>query len=328
MVEFAIPLKLPEEVVFGSTSQMLRIRRQLDKLANLEMPLLITGARGTGKEVLSRLVHSHSAWRRGPFLKVHCPAIAGTRLENELFANPPESKGKRKSVHATLFLDEIGELEPGQQTKLLQALSNSTPCRMNSSEGIRFRLVSASSLDLAWQVEIGQFDPALYRHVSTFMMHLPTLAERRADIPVLIDFFLDCFARSYDCRPQPFSQGMMRTLESYHWPGNIREMENLVKRYVICGSEKEMRAALQPFAKPAEWQRACPAAAMRTEACEVSQRREIEVIIQVLYESRWNLREAAHQLDMSYRGLLSRLRSAGMAARPARISGREGSGKR
>ena len=209
--------------------------------------MLITGASGTGKEVLSRLMHARSAWRRGPFLKIHCPAIAGTRLEGELFSSPPESKRKRKNrrAGATLFLDEIGELEAGQQARLLQALSTDLLFRMDSRETVGFRLVSASSLDLAWQVESGRFDRELYHRVSALTMCLPTLAERSVDIPMLVDFFLDCFAHGYGLCSRPFSQQMMRTLESYHWPGNIREMENLVKRYVICGSEEAVQAVFQ-----------------------------------------------------------------------------------
>jgi two-component system response regulator AtoC len=328
MVEVANLPKLPEDVVFGITPQMLRIRRQLDKLANSGMPLLITGASGTGKEVLSRLIHSYSACRRGLFLKVHCPAIAGTRLGRELFANPPESRGKRRRVSATLFLDEIGELDSEQQAELLQALSSDVPCCRGGREDVAFRLVSASSLDLAREVEAGQFDPALYRCVSALMIRLPTLAERRADIPMLIDFFLDCFARSYGGHPRPFSQEMMRTLECYRWPGNIREMENLVKLYVICGSEEKVQEALQPPARRAEWRRADLAGTMRAPVDGGSRRREIEVIIQALYENRWDLRAAARELDMTYRGLLSRVKSAGLGERQARTSGREGSGRK
>jgi two-component system response regulator AtoC len=299
MAEFSVPPNLPEEVVFGRTPQMQRIRKQLDRLANSEMPLLITGASGTGKEVLSRLMHARSTWRRGPFLKINCPAIAGTRLEGELFSSSPESMRKRKNrrAGATLFLDEIGELDAGQQARLLQALSTDLLCRMDSNETFGFRLVSASSLDLAWQVETGRFDRALYHRVSALTMCLPTLAERSVDIPMLVDFFLYCFARGYGRCSPPFSQQMMRTLESYHWPGNIREMENLVKRYVICGSEEAVQSAFQAPAKRAEWQRNQPAAVMPAP-----------------------ISEAARQL--SDRGLSGRAKIIAQKSRPARTSGR------
>src|SRR5579863_4547913 len=238
----------PEAVVFGQSELMQALRSRLDKVASANVPVLIHGESGTGKDIIARLVHSRSPWRSGPFVKVNCPAIPGTLLESELFGYEKGAftgaygmkPGRVEMAHrGTLFLDEISELDLALQSKLLQLLQDGQFCRIGAQEDkkVEVRIVCATNRQLDVEIENGTFRQDLYYRINVVNLRMPPLRERASDIPELVNYFLEYHNQKYNCRAKALSSEMMNTLRKYHWPGNIRELENLIKRYVILGSE-------------------------------------------------------------------------------------------
>src|ERR1700756_2474724 len=247
----------PETVIFGHSETMQSLRERMDKVASANVPVLIQGESGTGKDIIARMIHARSPWRTGPFVKVNCPAIPGTLLESELFGYEKgaftgaygSKPGRVELAHrGSLFLDEISELDMSLQSKLLQLLQDGQFCRIGAQEDkkVEVRVVCATNRKLEVEIENGTFRSDLFYRINVVNLHLPPLRERAADISQLADYFLEYHNRKYNCRAKPLSAEMMTTLRKYHWPGNIRELENLIKRYVILGNEEVISADLQP----------------------------------------------------------------------------------
>ncbi len=271
----------PEAIVFGRTEGMRAVRERLTKLAGANVPVLIQGESGTGKDIIARMIHAASPWRTGPWVKVNCPAIPGTLLESELFGYERGAftgaygmkPGRVEMAHrGTLFLDEISELDLALQSKLL-----------------------------------------------VVNLHLPALRERASDIPDLVSYFLEYHNRKYNCRAKPLSAELMAVLRKYHWPGNIRELENLVKRYVILGNEEVISSDLSPREPDffnAEINLDGPISLKKLTRQAV---RELErkVILKVLQNHHWNRKQSARTLGISYRALLYKIRDAGLPSNRA-----------
>src|SRR6202030_3078507 len=247
----------PEAVVFGGTDAMRALRERLAKIAGANVPVLIQGESGTGKDIIARMIHASSPWKTGPWVKVNCPAIPGTLLESELFGYERGAftgaygtkPGRVEMAHGgSLFLDEIGEMELGIQAKLLQLLQDGQFCRIGAQEDkkVEVRVVCATNRKLEEEIENGTFRSDLFYRINVVNLHLPPLRERASDIPELVAYFLEYHNRKYNCRARALSSELMSDLRKYHWPGNIRELENLVKRYVILGNEEVIAADLAP----------------------------------------------------------------------------------
>ena len=316
----------PQEVIFGSSPAMAAVRQHAEKAANANVPVLLQGASGTGKEVLAKLIHRQSPWGHGPFVKVNCPAIPGTLLESELFGYEKGAftgaygtkPGRVEMAHrGTLFLDEIAELDPGLQAKLLQLLQDGQFCRIGAQQEkhIEVRFVCATNRHLQREMEAGTFRKDLFYRINVLTISLLPLRERREDIPMLVSYFLEAFSKQYCCPVRALSPSLLELLQKYHWPGNIRELENLIKRYVILGSAAEITSALQHADQTTE-------ASPETE-CEggfslksVVRRRvkqlEWEVILRALEANHWNRRTVARALRISYSALLYKMREAGV----------------
>ena len=313
----------PEDVFFGNTRAMQELREKVEKLADTTIPVLIRGESGTGKELMARYIHRKSAFRAGPFVKITCPAIPGTPIENELFGNekygltgaPPGPPGiVKRAAGGTLFLDEIGDLDKGLQGKLLTLLQDG---QLAASEGREFkpfdvRVICAASSNLEQKINSGAFRPDLFYRVNVVSVDLPPLRERRSDIRILVDYFLRLYCAKFQCRVEPISTKTMRLFENFSWPGNIRELENVIKRYVILGSEGEMRASLEESETRAADSMTRGGASMSLKAItkQASRDLEREIILQVLAENRWNRRQTARILNISYRALLYKLKDA------------------
>ena len=220
----------------------------MDKVASANVPVLINGESGTGKDIIARMIHGLSPWKSGPFVKVNCPAIPGTLLESELFGYEKGAftgaygtkPGRVEMAHrGTLFLDEISELDLALQSKLLQLLQDGQFCRIGAQEDkkVEVRIVCATNRQLDVEIENGTFRQDLYYRINVVNLRMPPLRERRGDIEALVHYFLEYYNRKYNCRARALSLDLMAVLQKYHWPGNIRELENLIKRYVILGSE-------------------------------------------------------------------------------------------
>src|ERR1700682_2918169 len=247
----------PEAVIFGRSEVMQSLRDRMDKVASANVPVLIHGESGTGKDIIARMIHGLSPWKGGPFVKVNCPAIPGTLLESELFGYEKGAftgaygtkPGRVEMAHrGTLFLDEISELDLGLQSKLLQLLQDGQFCRIGAQEDkrVEVRIVCATNRQLEVEIENGTFRQDLYYRINVVNLRMPPLRERRGDIESLVQYFLEYYNRKYNCRARALSSELMGTLQKYHWPGNIRELENLIKRYVILGSEDVISTDLQP----------------------------------------------------------------------------------
>ena len=320
----------PESVVFGRTEAMLAVRERLARLAGANVPVLIQGESGTGKDIIARMIHAASPWKMGPWVKVNCPAIPGTLLESELFGYERGAftgaygtkPGRVEMAHrGTLFLDEISELDLALQSKLLQLLQDGQFCRIGAQEDkkVEVRVVCATNRKLEEEIENGTFRADLFYRINVVNLHLPPLRERASDIPELVSYFLEYHNRKYNCRAKPLSGELMAVLRKYHWPGNIRELENLIKRYVILGSEDVISSDLAPRAQdffnaelPLDGQ-----ISLKKLTRQAVRELERKVILKVLQTHHWNRKQAAKALSISYRALLYKIRDAGLPSNRA-----------
>src|ERR1700726_1752449 len=315
----------PEAIIFGRTEVMQAVRQRLSKLAGANVPVLIQGESGTGKDIIARMIHANSPWRTGPWVKVNCPAIPGTLLESELFGYEKGAftgaygtkPGRVEMAHrGTLFLDEISELDLGLQSKLLQLLQDGQFCRIGAQEDkkVEVRVVCATNRILENEIENGTFRQDLFYRINVVNLALPPLRERRGDIEDLVNYFLEYYNRKYNCRAKALSSELMTVLQKYHWPGNIRELENQIKRYVILGSEEVISSDLitreQEYFNP-EINLDGPIS-LKKLTRQATRELERKVILKVLQAHHWNRKQAARALSISYRALLDKIRHAGL----------------
>ncbi len=229
------------EGVFGDNPKLLETLEIAEKAAPTDLPVLIRGESGTGKELLAKVVHTNGRRSQGPFISVNCGAIPENLVESELFGHvkgaftgaASDRKGKFESAnHGTIFLDEIGELPLTGQVKLLRVLQSQEIQRVGSDRPIRIdaRIVAATNRDLAAMARTGQFREDLYYRLSVIEVVMPPLRERRDEIPLLIDFFCDAAAERLGRAPLSLSPRLWQFLLDYGFPGNIRELHNLIFR--------------------------------------------------------------------------------------------------
>jgi len=319
----------PENVIFGSSAHMRQVQSKLEKLAQANVAVLIQGESGTGKEIIAKLIHSNSPWNKGPFVKVSCPAIPGTLMESELFGYEKGAftgahglkPGRVEMAHrGTLFLDEIGELEHSLQAKLLQLLQDGQFCRIGAQEDkkVEVRIICSTNRDMEQEVASGSFRQDLFYRINVVNIHIPPLRERISDVPILVDYFLDAFSRQFNRQYKPVSEHLMRVLRRYHWPGNIRELENVMKRYVILGGEDaietELLSSFEVESSEPEFA-ADGSVSLKKVTRQAIRKMERNIILQVLQTHHWNRKKAARALSISYRALLYKLKEAGIPSR-------------
>ena len=246
------------------TDDMKSVMSLAAKVAKLKVPVLITGETGTGKSMLARWIHFHSARKNGPFVKVNCPSLPPTLFESELFGY---AKGAFTGAYSkrigrielaskgSLFLDEIGELSPDMQSKLLQVLEDNSYERVGDSTSIAadIRILSATNICLRDALASGQLRRDLFYRLAPVILRLPPLRERRNDIPILVEYFLQELSNCWKIRPPKLSSRILECLCAHSWPGNIREVRNVVSRILLLSldhslSEQAVRDALL------EWQ--------------------------------------------------------------------------
>src|SRR5580704_1217872 len=320
----------PESVVFGGLEEMRALRERLAKIAGANVPVLIQGESGTGKDIIARMIHATSPWKTGPWVKVNCPAIPGTLLESELFGYEKGAftgaygmkPGRVEMAHrGTLFLDEISELDMALQAKLLQLLQDGQFCRIGAQEDkkVEVRVVCATNRNLEEEIANGSFRADLYYRINVVNLHMPSLRERAADIPQLIHYFLEYYNRKFNSRAPALSAELMNVLKKYHWPGNVRELENLMKRYVILGNEEAISADLRPrepdfFSADISVDGPISLKKITRQAVHELERK---IILKVLQHHHWNRKSAARALNISYRALLYKIRDAGLPSNRA-----------
>lgn len=320
----------PESVIFGRSAAMQILRQKINRVAGTNVPVLVMGESGTGKEILAKVIHSQSPWSDGPFVKVSCPAIPSTLLESELFGY---EKGAFTGAYGTkpgrveladrgtLFLDEIGELDMGLQAKLLQLLQDGQFSRIGAQadKKVEVRVVCATNRELEKEIEAGAFRSDLFYRINVVNIQLPPLRERREDIPDLIEYFLVAHSGAFKCSLRPISSRLMQDLQGYTWPGNIRQLENLIKRYVIFGNEDAIISdlAASPLPNTSVFDPQIPTDGPIS-LKKVTQKAVLEVerrvILRTLEAHGWNRKRAARTLGISYRALLYKIRDAGLSA--------------
>ena len=230
----------------GESAPMQHIREMISKVAPTDARVLIIGPNGSGKELVARNLHQQSNRSAKPFVEVNCAAIPGELIESELFGHEKGSftsaikqhKGKFEQADGgTLFLDEIGDMSLAAQAKVLRVLQEKKLSRVGSDKDIEVdvRVIAATNKNLAVEIEKGNFREDLYHRLSVIVIKVPSLDERRDDIPLLIDFFLDKYTDG--ARARSFSPQAVELLKQKSWPGNIRELDNVVDRLLILGDE-------------------------------------------------------------------------------------------
>ena len=323
--------ELPElPRLFSSSPRMAEIRETIDKVATTSATVLIRGESGVGKDIVARAIFARSERNLKPFVKVNCAAIPNELLESELFgfeagaftgAQRAKPGKFELANHGTLFLDEIAEMHPGLQAKLLHVLQDGEFARLGAKRdtAVDVRVLCATNKILEQRVAEGLFREDLFYRVNVVTVHIPPLRERRDEIPVLLRFFIEKYSGVYRRAVKPFSEETMQLLLAYSWPGNIRELENLCKRYVIVGNSTQIvREIASRTPVPVEREMAAgrgdgKGATMLPELSllEIGRRAawaaEREAIRSALEATRWNRKEAAKRLHVSYKALLNKL---------------------
>ncbi|HEV2112760.1 MAG TPA: sigma-54 dependent transcriptional regulator, partial [Terriglobales bacterium] len=329
-------------MLFGTSPKMEEVKLTIEQVADTNATVLIRGESGAGKEVVARMIYSSSSRAEKPFVKLNCAAIPSELLESELFGYEPgaftgasrQKLGKfEQANYGTIFLDEISEMHPALQAKLLHVLQDGEFSRLGGKRDISVdvRVLSATNKPLERQVEDGLFREDLFYRLNVVTIHIPPLRERREEIPVFLDFFLRKYSEYYGKQPAPFSDYAVSRMMQYAWPGNIRELENLVKRYTIVGNEQQIIRELSthkpivtsvssgPAATPASSSTIAPSVMNNgrlelelPSLLEIGRRAahlaEREAIERVLAQTRWNRRQAARILKISYKALLNKLK--------------------
>jgi two-component system response regulator AtoC len=322
-------------VIFGKTETMRTLSERLSRIAESPIPVLILGESGTGKEIIAQLIHSQSDRRTTPFLKLCCPAIPTSLLETELFGYEKGAftgaygtkRGRiEQADHGTLFLDEIGDLDASLQAKLLQVLQDGKFSRIGGQgeRKVDIRLMSATAQDLRSSSELGRFRLDLFFRINAFTVQLPPLRQRICDLPVLINYFLDVYSQKFGQAVKPLSRGTFRVMESYEWPGNMRELENVIRSYVIMGTEEAIEDELLAVTSGSlktelQFEPGLSLKQMRRHAVKYLER---QILLKALRHNAWSRAKTAKSLKISYRSLLYKMRDAGFTP-PMRDSSAE-----
>src|SRR6201997_4141501 len=250
--------ELAEDVFFIAASPaMKKIRSQAALVANVDIPVLLLGESGTGKEVLARLVHKLSPRAHRTFLKVNCAAVPADLLESELFgyeagaftgANHAKPGKFELSNKGTIMLDEIGEMPPTLQAKLLHVLQDQQFSRLGGRSVIKVdvRILAATNINIPEALASKRLREDLYYRLNAFTLQIPPLRERKEEIPILLKHFMASMSERYARPPLPLSTELLQACQDYSWPGNLRELNNFVKRYLVLGDEKLAIQELSP----------------------------------------------------------------------------------
>jgi two-component system response regulator AtoC len=326
---------------------MERVRALVERIADTDVPVLLIGESGVGKDVIARRIHATSRRAERPFVKINCAALPGELLESELFGHEKgaftgahaEKPGKFELAHqGTIFLDEIGEMDPRLQAKLLQVLQDEEFYRVGGKRSVRVdaRVVVATNRDLEAAIREGTFREDLFYRLDVVTIRVPPLRERKEEIAPLVRHFVEKYRRRYRTGLEEIPPEVMERFHAYDWPGNIRELENLVRRLVVLRDPAMVLGDLGPSVRAVPLaptvptalvngavNRALPeglplAAALPEDAPlkDVARRAarlaEREAILRALMRTGWNKRKAAKRLQVSYKALLYKIKDCGI----------------
>jgi DNA-binding NtrC family response regulator len=349
---------------WGDSPDMKTIAQVIEQVSDSDVTVLIRGESGVGKELVARAIHQRSPRKDRPFVKVNCAALPAELLESELFGHEKGAFtgaattriGKFEQADTgTLFLDEIGEMKAALQAKLLHVLQDGQFTKLGSNKPVTVdvRIVAATNRDLEAMLARGEFREDLYYRLKVIEVTVPPLRERRAEILHLSEFFMDRYARRYNRPPRQLSETLQHLFQTYEWPGNIRELENMIKRIVILQDEqlvvREMNRNVRPVAayagaavgraavvtadEPDEYDAEADAvdaaddmpqpeepvamAPVGSRLADVAKSAAIKaertIIEDTLRQVHWNRRRAAEQLGVSYKTLLNKIKECGIS---------------
>ena len=303
--------------------RMLQIKELCERVARTDVPVLIMGESGVGKEVLARYIHDKSNRRRKAFVKINCAAVPHDLLESELFGHErgaftgahQRKEGKFELAHGgTILLDEIGEMSPPLQAKLLHVLEDWVFTRVGGNTPIRIdaRIMATTNKPLEEACANGEFREDLYHRLKVIRILVPPLRERRGDIPLLANRFVEHCSEDEGPFVTRIPDKLAAAFMRYDWPGNVRELKHVIQRYLILPDADMVMSELEM--QPRSPAAPAPSASLgngkiclKAIAAQAVEEAEKRVIFQVLNETRWNRRRAAERLDICYKTLLNKL---------------------
>jgi two-component system response regulator AtoC len=352
--------RLEHQMIFDSSARMENVRKVIETVAHLDCTVLVRGESGTGKELVARALAAPSIQQGKPFVKVNCAALPAELLESELFGYErgaftgavQRKLGKFEFAHqGTIFLDEIGEMSAPMQAKILQVLQDGEFSRLGGTHDTRVdvRIIAATHRDLERMIADGQFREDLFFRLNVISITLPPLRERPDSIPLIADYFLHKYSDTYKRPHLALPKSIVQQFVEYPWPGNIREMENIIQRMVILGIDASSREISQMLSAPIV-RRSLPSAAaagtpaqtsiaqtksvahdsasgdrpaaapkvgkdrasLKDAARVAAQQVERDLILESLRRMRWNRKETARLLGVSYKTLLAKIRENGL----------------
>ncbi len=244
--------------MIGASTGIRRVKDLIDRVAPSEARVLITGHNGTGKEMVARILHQKSQRAQAPFVEINCAAIPSELIESELFGHEKgaftsaikQRKGKFEQAHGgTLFMDEIGDMSPSAQAKVLRALQEGRISRVGSDKDIEVdvRVVAATNKNMKREIERGAFREDLYHRLSVILIHVPPLAERKDDIPLLIQHFIHAICLEYGIPRKTIAKEGVEELCRMPWHGNVRELRNVVERLIVLSGQHIQRNDVQAY---------------------------------------------------------------------------------
>ena len=329
-----------DRTIVGQTPGMVNIKNQIVRLSQSDVTVLITGESGTGKELVARAIHKLSHRAKKPFVKVNCAALPSNLLESELFGFEKgaftgafhRKPGKFALAHSgTILLDEISELPPPMQAKLLQVLQDNEVSSLGSTTNTRVdtRVLVATNANLSQMVHTSQFRSDLFFRINVVSIYMPPLRERKEDIDLLCDHFLKKYADRRDKDRVSIKKETRKRFCQYHWPGNVRELQNCIQGIAVLGNEEGFhenmrknaganlllngRLALSAPHAGGTASNKPEAARSLKEVCKAAVREaESEAIVDALFHTNWNRKKAAALLGVSYKAMLNKVREYGI----------------
>jgi DNA-binding NtrC family response regulator len=320
---------LDDDLFFLAASPVMKqIRAQVALIAKVDVPVLLLGESGVGKEILARLIHKMSVRAHRPMMKVNCAALPAELLESELFgyeagaftgANKPKP-GKFELAHkGTILLDEIGEMSAPLQAKLLHVLQDGQFSRLGGRANITVdaRILAATNIDVQKAIAERRLREDLYYRLNAFTLTVPPLRERREEIPVLLTYYMSNMSEKLAKNPLPITDKLVQECLRYRWPGNLRELGNFVKRYLVMGDENLAIDELLVKTKDAsgtEYEPGpAPRGGLKALVRSLKDDAEAREIQRALENADWNRRQAAEQLHISYKALLYKIKQHGLS---------------
>jgi DNA-binding NtrC family response regulator len=296
------------EDLVGNSEAMKNVLREVESVAQTNSSVIITGESGTGKELVARAIHANSPRRFFPFVSVHCGALTESLLESELFGHEKGAftgamynrKGRFEMAdNGSIFLDEIATISSKMQVELLRVLESKTFMRVGGNKEISsdFRVICATNKDLKSMIEKGTFREDLYYRLNVVNIQIPPLRERREDIPQLVDYFLKKYCTSMNKQPVAIDASALKRLQEFNYPGNIRELENIIERAIVVGDGKKISLKDLPLEKN-----------ILNTASESLDDFEASFILQVLNKYNWNISRAAKALKIDRVTLYNKIR--------------------